>query len=368
MRIRPLPFLLVCMTLASACAGDDPAVSGVVEPQRVNVSAEMSARLTTLHATEGARVDAGAVLAELDCAVPTAERQRAQAALDAARAERDLVREGARTQDIAAAEARLEAAQQQLAAAEHGATREQRAQIEAARDGVDARIVHAEQTVERLDALSGSGAAAVAELDAARAERAALQAERERLTAQLAEARRGARSEERAVLEAGVEQAQQALDALREGARSQELDAAEARVAQAEAALALADVSVGRCTITAPVAGTVDIVDYEPGELVPAGRPVIALALDTAPRVRTWATQQWLGDLHVGSTLDVRIDGDERVLQGTVERLHDEPSFTAGNVQTPDDRMLLVYRVDLVLDVPDDVTVRGGMTVTVTPP
>ena len=35
---------------------------------------------------------------------------------------------------------------------------------------------------------------------------------------------------------------------------------------------------------------------------------------------------------------------------------------------SPDDRMLLVYRVDLVLDVPDDVTVRGGMTVTVTPP
>jgi len=170
------------------------------------------------------------------------------------------------------------------------------------------------------------------------------------------------------VLQARVDQAEAQLAALRAGSRPEERALADRQVAVAESAVSLAAIAVERCTVRSPVSGTVDIVDYEVGEFVGAGRPMVAISRDGPPRIRTFASQTWIANLQLGDALDVRIDGSDTVLVGRVAVVHEVPSFTAGNVQTPNDRVLLVYRLDLDVEPVEGVVLRPGMTVTVLAP
>ena len=109
-----------------------------------------------------------------------------------------------------------------------------------------------------------------------------------------------------------------------------------------------------------------EVVDVEPGELAQPGRPLVALARKDVLRVRTFAPQHVIDTLEVGDVLRLSVDGRPGTpIEARVERIWDEAEFTSGNVQTPADRMLLVFRVDL--EVPPDASLglRPGATVLV---
>jgi multidrug resistance efflux pump len=371
---RALCALLGLLALtAGACGDEHLAISGTVEARRVTVSAEMPGRITALAVEQGQAVRTGDLLVTLDCGAPEAQLAQAEAQAAAARAQVALLREGARSEDLAAARAALEIAEQQLAAARRGATRHQRDQLEAALSGVDARLEAARSALARTEELSATGTRPGAELDAARAEVEFLEAEQTRIQAQLDEARGGARREDRAVLEQRVEQARQQVALLEAGARPNELAVAEAQQHASEALVTLARVQAERCRVTAPVDGVVDIVDYDLGETVALGAPLVAIARSGPLRIRTYVPQTRLANLAVGDALNLVADGHpDHPLVARVERVYDEAELTAGNVQTPEDRMLLVYRVDLAVD-PDEsaaqpsgaFALRPGMTVVV---
>jgi len=61
-----------------------PGSSGVVEGTRVAVSARIGARIAKLHAREGDTVEAGRLLAELECLEPDAALAEAEARVAAA--------------------------------------------------------------------------------------------------------------------------------------------------------------------------------------------------------------------------------------------------------------------------------------------
>ena len=356
------------------------AVSGVIEAHRVTVSAELGGRILSVSTQEGAVVQAGDVLLTLDCVVTQAQLDQARAALAQATAQveqtvaqQQLIADGARPQEIEAAQADVTSAEQALRMGRRGATRDQRAQLEAALEGVRARQALAQATVLRLDTLTVAGSSTEAQRDAANTELAVLNAEEQRLLAALAEAESGARPEEAAILEQRLQQAQARLSALQEGARAPERTVADAvhsaALAQqqsAEAATAAAQAQVDRCTVRAPVAGTIEIMAIEQGEFVTPATPLVAISPEGPLQVRTWVTQNRLGSMAPGTQLPVTPDSWEgsAALWGTVRQIADQAEFTAGNVQTPDDRMVLVYRMELEL--PADVQgVRPGMTVSV---
>lgn len=374
-------FIFLSLSLNAGCDGaSSGAVSGVVEAHRVTVSAELAGRVLAVAAQEGATVQAGDVMLTLDCVVPQAQLDQARAAVAQATAQveqtvaqQQQIADGARPQEIEAAQADVTSAEQALRMGRRGATRDQRAQLNAALEGVRARQALARATVLRLDTLTVAGSSTEAQRDAANTELAVLNAEEQRLVAALAEAESGARPEEVAILEQRLQQAQARLSALQEGARAPERTAADAihsaALAQqqaAEAATAAAQAQVDRCTVRAPVAGTIEIVAIEQGEFVTPATPLVAISPEGPLQVRTWVTQNRLGSMSPGTQLPVTPDSWEgsAALWGTVRQIADQAEFTAGNVQTPDDRMVLVYRMELELPVGAQ-GVRPGMTVSV---
>lgn len=388
-RLRPNIFtnvrtkLVLVSALAAlllACGSDEVPVSGVIEARRLTIAAETGGRAIEVAVREGQRVAAGDVLVRIHCAIPEAQRDQARAAIlgaDAVLAQADaqqqLVADGARPQEREAATADVTAAQQALRMARRGATSEQIDQLQAALDGVGARIDLAETSLARAETLSEAGSSPVALRDAAAAELAVLTAEQSRLQAALAEASSGARSEEVAILRQRVVQAEARLSAMNEGAREPERDAVQAARGAADAqrlgalaALAAAEEQVARCVVRSPVAGVADVVAIDEGELVGPGTPLVALAPDGTLTVRTWIPQQRLGDTQIGTSFLVVPDGRDSSagFRGTVRRIEDEAEFTSGNVQTPDDRTLLVYRMDLDIAA-DTPGLRPGMTVVV---
>lgn len=352
--------------LPIGCTDPIVGVSGIVEAPRYNVAAEMSGRIVELLVAEGDMVSDGDTLARIDCTQPRLQLDEARAAVNSAQAQLDLVAAGPREAEIDAAAAAVDAAAQQERLARHGATDAQLAQLDAGIQAVDARIEFAQLSVRRLEALGSSGSATEAELDAARAELEVARAERARLLAQREEMDGGARYEERAILASQTDRAQAQLRALEEGARHEQLAIARAAVEHAEVGVRAAEEAVERCEVRAPRAGQVSIVDFEPGEVVGAGVPLVAIQTPDAWTIQSYAPQAWLGDLEPGDHVVVRVDGlDDTPFEATITRIHDTAEFTPGNVQTPEDRMLLVYRMDLAVPDAAPVPLRAGMSVTV---
>jgi multidrug efflux pump subunit AcrA (membrane-fusion protein) len=352
--------------IAAGCKRAPPAISGTIESRRVDVGAELSARLEKLLAREGDRVAAGQLLAQLECAQPQADLAAGRARLSEAEAELELLRAGARKQETDIARAALATAQANLELAHQGARPERIAQLQARLDELDARIHLATLSHERALSLLQSGPGTQAAVDQSASELEAQRAERARTEAELAEAKLPARDEQIRALEGIVAQAAAQLDLLLAGARPERIAAAQAAVDAARAGLAGLESRAGKCRLTAPVSGLLEIVDYEEGEIVPQGALVFAIAKDGPLRVRTFAPQSVLERLKVNDSIALTVDGHpEQRLSARVERIADQAEFTGGNVQTPEDRMLLVFRVDLELEPSEQPPLRPGMHVLV---
>jgi HlyD family secretion protein len=61
----------------------------------------------------------------------------------------------------------------------------------------------------------------------------------------------------------------------------------------------------------------------------------------------------------IGQPAHVRIDGGSQPYPGTVTFISPQAEFTPRNVQTPDERVKLVYRVKITLKNPDGVFKPG---------
>lgn len=91
---------------------DETSASGFIEAEEYKVASEMPGRVRAVNVDEGARVTAGQTLIELDHALLDAQIAQAQAAVDTAQAQLNLVQNPSRASDVAAAQAALKAAQE----------------------------------------------------------------------------------------------------------------------------------------------------------------------------------------------------------------------------------------------------------------
>lgn len=136
-----------------------------------------------------------------------------------------------------------------------------------------------------------------------------------RLETQLANARETTARTERLVAQDAA--TRQQLD----DARTQR-DALAAQLQQARAEAERASQSAEQQRLTAPIAGTVTDVFYEPGEFVPAGQPVIAISGTGGLEARFGVPEQLVGDLATGQAARLSLPlGDGRPLTGRLVRL-----------------------------------------------
>ena len=119
---------------------------------------------------------------------------------------------------------------------------------------------------------------------------------------------------------------------------------------------------LGKCRITAPVAGTVMEKYAEEGETVTSGRQLFKIADMENPYVRAYFSSSQLASLHVGDKVTVIPDdgtSDPVRYEGTVTWISGEAEFTPKNIQTRDERADLVYAVKIALQ--NDGRLRIGM-------
>ncbi len=223
------------------------------------------------------------------------------------------------------------------------------AQARATAEAADAqlRLLIAGTRAEDLRRAEDQLAQAQAELDAARRDLDRLSGLAERGTA-TEKSRDDAETREE-IAERAVAAARSQVDKLVAGPRRQEIEAARAQRAAAEAAVAAAEQKIVDATVLAPIDGVVTTRVAEPGEVVSPGATIAVLTDLARPWLTVWIDEPNLSQVTLGRTAVVTVDGSDRTFEGTVSFISPVAEFTPKNVQTPDERAKLVFRVKIEL-------------------
>ncbi len=130
---------------------------------------------------------------------------------------------------------------------------------------------------------------------------------------------------------------------------------------RAAADLDLAELDLARCQLFSPAAGRVLSKSREPGEMVQPGTPIVTLGDLSRPWVNVYVGERDLGKVHLGMPAQVTVDSfPNRPFNGKVTFVSDRAEFTPKNIQTPDERVKLVYRVKVEVETRDE-ALKPGM-------
>jgi HlyD family secretion protein len=376
--------LVACTPLGSSEA-EELSASGTIEADEVHVVAELGGRIVEILADEGDEVTEGQVLIHLDTAFLEAQVGEAQAALEAARAELAKVEAGPRPGEIAAAEAAL-----LQAIAERDKAKKAWEDAKTARDDpqeLNARINQArteielaEQEVERARAelahakwkrdLYEEGSleyrsydklveAAEEMLLAAQASYEGAKRQLEHLIAMrdnplVLNAQVNAAEAQYKVAQAAVEVAKANLDALKAGPTREEIAIAKAKVNRAKASLNALRVQLEKMTIRAPISGLVTSLEASVGEMAIPGATLMTLASLDEVTLTIYIPTDEIGNVMVGQGVEVRVDSfPGEVFLGEVVYISPRAEFTPKNVQTREERVSMVFAVEVRLPNPE---------------
>lgn len=144
-------------------------------------------------------------------------------------------------------------------------------------------------------------------------------------------------------------QARLGLERIR--AREDEMAALSAQRDQARAALAEAQSVLDDLTIKAPAAGIVTTRMANVGEVVAAGAPMFDIVDLGRLYLKVYVPEKDIGKVRLGLPARIHTDAfPEQFTAATVRYIASRAEFTPKEVQTPDERVKLVYAVRLYLD------------------
>ncbi|OYW22136.1 MAG: hypothetical protein B7Z55_04970 [Planctomycetales bacterium 12-60-4] len=353
MIVRRLLLFLIPIGLAAAAlwwfmqrTGASPALYGIVESRRVEVGSKIGGRVTEVLVEEGAIVDPETPLVRFDFAELRARLRQAEARVAEASARAEQLTRGLRPEEIAQAAAAAAAAQAQRDAAKSGPRPQEIAQARAELQATTAELETAYTTAKRLEQLAKTGDISQQSLDEATGRRNALNARARALRQRLMLLEAGTRKEDILAAEQRALQAEKAAAVARLGSRPEEIAQARARVEQAQAELAQLAVQLAEVEVRAPSRARVETVSVRPGDLVPAGRPVVSLLEESQTWVRAYVPAPDLSGWAVGTKVEVVLDSG-KVVPGTVQQIAAQAEFLPRNIQTREDRTHQVFAVKI---------------------
>ncbi len=285
---------------------------GLVEAQVTHLSSKNGGRVMEIFVSEGSRVESEEVLARLDSSLIESELEASRARLEFAQAELEMIESGPREVDLAVAEAAV-------------------AQAQIVRD---AALIALEDAHE-------SGPESLRDEQVAVAEAIRDQAD------------------------ASLRIADSVLLALRRGASTSEIDRASALVEGAEAESALLQATIAEQELIAPMEAVVLDIFLLPGEQALPGQTVFTLADIREVEVTVFMPEYDLNWAQLGDIVKVKFDAlPDRKYAGVVVHISDRAEFTPRNIQTPEERVILVYAVTVRIANPGG-DLKPGLTVDV---
>jgi HlyD family secretion protein len=283
--------------------------SGTVDATDVSISFRVPGILRQRPVDEGSVVKPGEVLAALDTREASARLRQAQAAELAAQARLRDMEQGYRPQEIAEAGAQVQQ--------------------------VQANLANLKEEARRSENLYATGAVSRQRRD------------KDDAAASVAQEQHRAASER--------------LKLLQSGFRKETIAVARAQLAEAQAAVEAAKIALEDLQVTSTINGTVTRKHAEPGETLAAGRPVVTITDVTHPWVRVYMPENQIGKVQLGAPARIKIDTfPDREFTGRVSYVSSQAEFTPKNVQTQEERVKLVFAVNVTVDNPEG-ALKPGM-------
>lgn len=332
-------------------------LSGNLEITEVNAAFKTPGKVLEISVKEGDFVQKNALLARFESDILTFQKQRDDAGVTAAEsALAQLKTDTDRQRDVLDREtsmrkAEIAQAEAQVRDLEAGSRTQEIAQAQAALDDAKAQLDQARSDWERAQKLFKAEDISRLQYDQAqtrlRSVTAAVQAAEQRL----ALVREGPRKESIELARAQLTRARAALQ-LTEANRkelirkAQELTLRQAEIARAKAQAGVTGVQLGDTELRASIDGVVLARPTEPGEVVAAGTPIVTLGDTARPWMRGYVTANQLGRVKLGQKVKLRTDSfKDREFDGVVTYIASEAEFTPKQIQTPEERVKLVYRI-----------------------
>ena len=131
----------------------------------------------------------------------------------------------------------------------------------------------------------------------------------------------------------------------------------EATLRTAQARLATAQTRLARRRASSPVSGSVQQIYYRPGELVPAGRPVVSLLPPGNIKIRFFVPETALAKVALGQALTVHCDGCKADVPAKVTFISRSSEFTPPVIYSLDERSKLVFLIEARTETPDGLRV-----------
>ena len=315
MKAKQTALLLGLIVLAAGAAwqfqgGEKQAVasSGTIEVTQTAIAPKTYGQLTRLAVKEGDKVQPGQFLFQLQRQDLTAQVTRDEAALAKAKTSLRDLEAGARPEELAQASAQAESAKWQLDQAADDWTRTQ--------------------------SLVQSGAVSRQTADHAQA---AFEVARQNYQAASAQLR---------LLESGY--------------RAEVVAAQRDEVTRSQAVLDGSAALAADTVLTSPTAGVVLSKNFEPGEFVAAGAPVLLVADLSDCWVKIYIPSSQLGLIQLGQQAKVTVDSfPSRTFAGHIKEISQQAEFNPRQSLTQKERSNLVFAVKVAVDNTDGVLKPG---------
>jgi HlyD family secretion protein len=141
---------------------------------------------------------------------------------------------------------------------------------------------------------------------------------------------------------------------------------AEASLRTAEARLNSSQTQLARRKVVSPASGIVQQIYFRQGEIVPAGRPVLALLPPENVKLRFFVPEATVPKITLGDTVNVGCDGCPADLTAQVSFMAQTAEFTPPVIYSLEERAKLVFLVEARPEKPD--ALRIGQPVTISLP
>lgn len=309
--------------------------NGRIEGDHLTVASKFPGRVQELLVREGHMVTAGQVMVRLDDVQTAARVDQARHAWEAVEAQVQAAHTTLAVLNLEVPLA-IESAQSHVDQAKAELEKAKAVEQEARRDEQRFRNLLPDQAVARQQYDQASARWTVARNDVAAAQSGLAKATKELAQAELGWKRIRAKEEEIAALERQRDQAEAVLN---------------------EAQSILADL-----TILAPADGTVTTRMVDVGEVVAAGTPLFEVVDLDRLYLKAYVPEVLIGKVRLGLPARIYTDAfPEQPFDATVRYIASKAEFTPKEVQTPDERVKLIYAVKLYLEANPDHRLTPGL-------
>jgi HlyD family secretion protein len=162
---------------------------------------------------------------------------------------------------------------------------------------------------------------------------------------------------------AALDEVRRQITVAQMSSREEDIAAARQTLAAAESRKSAADTRLARRKLVSPVNGTVQQIYYRPGEMVPAGRPVVSLLPPGNIKVRFFVGEPQLATIALGDTVEVTCDGCAKPINAKVSFIAQSAEYTPPVIYSLEERNKLVYMIEARTDTPEGLRVGQPVSV-----